>query len=215
MLSRARADRRVNRPSTSSGNRCSAPYRRMRHDLDRDQRQLVLVPEQRVGAIGNGQPAVHLGAAGQEEDRTDGEPVDRRHRVVRHQAGQPAGQAVPEAAQAGRRAVPLKSVESSGSCRLLVDRWVGTRGHAAKSAGIQQPDHKLRQVGAGIAGQRRASRMRKRVARSAGIEKRTADGIEGGPSHPTGRVSRAPSPVQAISSPLPSASMPRLRCQSV
>ena len=73
----------------------------MRGDLDRDQRQLVLIPKQRVGTLCDRQPAFDLGAAGQEKDGADAHPVNERQRVMRHQPGQLTGQAVPEAAHAG------------------------------------------------------------------------------------------------------------------
>ena len=59
------------------------PHCRMRCDLDRDQRQLVVIPKQRVGAVRDRQPALHLGAAGQEKDGTNAHPGYECQRVMR------------------------------------------------------------------------------------------------------------------------------------
>ena len=59
------------------------PHSRMRCDLDRDQRQFVLIPKQRVGAICNRQPAFHLGAAGQEKNGANAHPGYECQRVMR------------------------------------------------------------------------------------------------------------------------------------
>ena len=49
------------------GGRVFGPHCRMRCNLDRDQRQLVLIPKQRLGAIRDHQSAFHLDAAGQKK----------------------------------------------------------------------------------------------------------------------------------------------------
>ena len=62
------------------------PHCRMRCDLDRNQRQLVLIPKQRVGAIRDPQPAFHLGAAGQAKDGANTQPGYECQRVIRRNA---------------------------------------------------------------------------------------------------------------------------------
>ena len=55
----------------------------MRCDLDRDQRQLVLIPIQRVGAICNRPPAFHPGVSGQEKNGANAHPGYKCQRVMR------------------------------------------------------------------------------------------------------------------------------------
>ena len=55
----------------------------MRCDLDRDQRQLVLIPKQRVGAIRNRPPAFHPGVSGQEKNGANAHPGYKCQRVMR------------------------------------------------------------------------------------------------------------------------------------
>ena len=59
------------------------PHSRMRCDLDRDQRQFVLIPKQRVGAICNRQPAFHPGVSGQEKNGATAHPGYECQRVMR------------------------------------------------------------------------------------------------------------------------------------
>ena len=96
------------------------PHSRMRCDLDRDQRQLVLIPKQRVGALRNRQPAFHLGAAGQEKDGANAYPGCECQRVMRPDRdpgrGRRAGAAASGQALVGAALARLKRLNINKKC---------------------------------------------------------------------------------------------------
>ena len=86
MPSRPSADSRVARPSTQQQRQqVLGVGRHVRGEFRRQQRHLVVLAEQRVGALVDGQEAVHLGAPRQEEHGADADARGHRQQAVADQ----------------------------------------------------------------------------------------------------------------------------------
>jgi hypothetical protein len=157
MPSSARADRRVNRPSTSStGNRCSASGGHLRRQLGRQQGQLVFLAEQQVSALSViVNHALHLGAARHPENARQRQARGQRDQAVRCALLQPLHRPGRSTARAGRGGMQARSRWGSGLVvhegTPRVQRWVRC---ARQGAGAQQQRDRVR-----------AGRRRGRLAR--------------------------------------------------